>query len=107
MLKRIALVAGIAVPASLAAQQATAHDPHSTIRQLTERIADEMQRVDGLLVETGRPDAEDGTGPARSVQQAGARLDETSTTQARVVRGLDALIEELLAHARSGCGGGA
>jgi hypothetical protein len=98
MLARFAWLAVLALPTTPAAQEPT-DDPHTSILRLADRVAEEMRQVDGHLLETAKP-------ADRARRRPQPAVEATKASQERVVRGLEALIDELAAHQRSNCGSG-
>lgn len=96
----VALAALLALCAPELRAQVSADD---AIKKILTTIDEELTEIDKLLLETSKRDAVGNSERSEQLQQA---IKETQSSQERVVRGIDRLIEELEKQGGGGGGGG-
>jgi hypothetical protein len=96
------LLAAAGLPMAGAAQF---DDPQQKIRDLTERIAKDLQEIDELLLQTGAKGiAQAADSMARSAAKLDELLEQAETSQGSAVQGIDELIQQL-EQMRGNCSG--
>lgn len=102
-MKRILILTGLlAATAPLPAQFV---DPRKKIRDIVEEIAREMHEIDRMLLRTSSSGAgEAAERMARTAQRIDKLLEQTRSSQGKVVEGIDKLLEEIQKMARQNGG---
>ena len=88
------LVAALSLPAQVTAQF---DNPEQKIQEIAEQIAEELQEIDRLLLQTGsgKAGAEAAEAMGRNAERIDELLKQTTKSQAIAVKRIDELIEEL------------
>ena len=91
------LVAALTLTAPLTAQFDTQENPEKKIAELADQIANELQEIDRLLLQTGDEGgaANAAEAMARNVKRIDELLKQTTKSQQTAVQRIDELIVEL------------
>ena len=88
-----ALIAALALPGAVRGQF---ENPQDKILEITKAVAEEMQEIDKLLLQsTPRDTGQAATAMKRNVERIDALLKQTAKSQNNVVKNIDELIKQL------------
>lgn len=105
-IRTLALLAAGSMLASGVTAQFGPDEGAEKIKRIVKQVADEMEQIDRLLLQTGTGKAaagEAGAAIGRNIERIDELLDQTTQSQTSVVRGIDDLIEELDKMRANGC----